>query len=56
MPRDEAAEMKRPGEESSSSPRLDLRELALPWVLFSMIDEHVPGKASAVGRGVVDVF
>jgi hypothetical protein len=45
----------RPGEEQRSSPRLDLRELALPWAVFSMIDERVPGKAPAVARGVVDV-
>lgn len=48
--------MKRPGEDQSSSPRLDLRELALPWGLLSIIDEHVPGKAPAGDRGVVDVF
>jgi hypothetical protein len=38
-----------------SSPRLGLRELALPWVLFSMIDKRVRGKVPAVSRGVVDV-
>jgi hypothetical protein len=50
-PTDEAAGIKCPGEEEASSPRLGLREFALPWVLLSMIDDLVEGKARLAGRG-----
>ncbi len=40
-----------PGEELRSSPGRDLRELALPWVEFIMIDDPVLGKALVGGRG-----
>jgi hypothetical protein len=51
MPRDKAAGIRRLGEEGISSPRLDLRELTLPWVLLSMIDDLVGGKALVESRG-----
>jgi hypothetical protein len=43
--------IRRLGEEWASSPGLDLRELALPWVNFMMINDLVRGKALVVGRG-----
>jgi hypothetical protein len=49
-PKDKAVDIRCPGEEQRSSPGRDLRELALPWVFLSMIDDLLRGKALAGRR------